>query len=80
MVKCKECGLLERRDKNPCCIRVNPCCIRFKREITIKEIFKEKECPYFYNIIWENEEPLSPLQHLIMQNEELKSRKMQGPV
>ncbi len=73
MVKCKECGLLERRDENPCCLR-------FEKEISVEEILRERECLYFYKIIRENREPLSPRQHLIIQNGELKSRKMQGPV
>ncbi len=31
MIKCKECGLLERRDENSCCLR-------FEREIAVEEI------------------------------------------
>lgn len=73
MVTCKECGLLERRDEDSCCLR-------FEKEISVEEILEEKECLYFYKIIWENREPLSPRQHLIMQNGELKSKKMRGPV
>jgi len=73
MVRCKECGLLERRDENSCCFR-------FKREIAVEEILRERECLYFYKTIWENEEPLTPQQHLIIQNEGIKCRKMRGPV
>ena len=40
MVKCKECGLLERRDENSCCLR-------FEKEISVEGIRKERECLYF---------------------------------
>jgi hypothetical protein len=73
MAKCSECGLLER-------ISESLYCHRFEKEISEEEFPVERGCLYFCQVIYEDGEPLTPRQHLIMQNKELKSRKMRGPV
>lgn len=73
MIKCNECGLLEKKSRSYYCHR-------FKKEIGSKEFNIARDCLYFCQLIYEDGEPLTPRQHLIMQNQEFKSKRMRGPV
>lgn len=69
MAKCSECGLLE-----------SLYCHRFEKEVPKEGLNVARDCLYFCQVIYEDGEPLTPRQHLIMQNKDLKSRNMRGPV
>lgn len=75
MVKCIDCGLLDKDKKKGIYI-----CVRFEKEIPEEKSAAEIECGYYLDNIFEDGEPLSPRQHLIMQEGERRSRKMRGPI
>ena len=73
-MNCLTCGLLEKEKERAYCLRFN------------KEIILEAgpeaswECVYYFKIMAEDGEPLTPRQHLIMQDEDFRSKKMRGPL
>lgn len=68
MNRCLDCGLLKREDDNYC--------VRLKKRVTEEEL-AGKDCPFFYKILNEAGEPLGPEEHLMLQDAELKSKKLQ---
>jgi len=73
MARCNKCGLLE-------IVGEVLYCHRFKKELSEEEFASREDCSYFCQVIHEGEEPLTPKQHLIMQDNELKRKKMRGPL
>lgn len=68
---CSACGLLDKK--------ATPAyCLRFKKPITAMGV--GQDCIYFIKEKLEEGELLTPQQHLILQDQELRSKKMQGPV
>lgn len=68
---CSGCGLLDKS--------VSPgYCLRFKKSIF--NISRGDHCIYFFREIFEEGERLTPQQHLIMQDQNIRSKKMQGPL
>jgi hypothetical protein len=69
-MKCSSCGLLDTK--------VNPgYCLRFKKTVIDGE---RDSCIYFLKEIYEDGEKLTPQQHLLLQDQDLRSKKMQGPM
>ena len=68
---CLNCGLLDQRENNNYCLR-------FKRAVNLKA--DGDGCLYFKKKVNEEGELLSARQHLILQDQELRSKKMQGPM
>ena len=52
----------------------------FKYNTVSNPVDDRESCVYYIGIIVEDEEPLPPLQHLLLKEEELKARKMKGVV
>ncbi len=67
---CKDCGLFDSG---------NSYCFRYKKEVG-KELSVKDDCLYFYKIKKEDGDPLSPQEHLLLQENEKKNKKMRGPV
>ncbi len=67
---CKDCGLFDSE---------KIFCYRYNKEVERGRLEKE-DCLYFYKIKKEDGEPLTPQEHLLMQDNELKTKKMRGPV
>lgn len=40
----------------------------------------KENCLYYIDIVFEDGEPIPPLQHLLLKEEELKARKMKGVI
>ena len=70
-MECTTCGLFER-SKEP------GYCVRFKK--TIAETAVGEDCIYYLKEIYEDGERLTPQQHLIVQDQDFRSKKMQGPM
>lgn len=68
---CTTCGLLDR-SKEP------DYCVRFKKIIT--DPAEGKVCIYYMKEKYDDGEVLTPQQHLLMQAQDFKSKKMQGPM
>ena len=68
---CYECGLLVRNKEHGFCLR-------FKK--VIKTQNEGGDCVYFLKIIKEDGEQLTPEQHLLIQQQDFRSKKMQGPI
>lgn len=73
MVNCKECGIAGEENGIWRCYKYN---------LSIEETVKmhTDACPYFLKRIYEEGEPLTPLQHLLISERELLSRHMKGPI
>jgi len=73
-MKCVTCGLLDQ-DVKPYL------CLRFNKEITEEDAGKDLgvDCFYHCKIKYEDGEQLTPKQHLILQDQEFRSKKMKGP-
>ncbi len=72
-MKCIDCGLLDKgKDVYNC--------VRFNKKLVETAVNEEQDCQYYKEIIYEEREPLSPQQHLNMQDGEQRSRKMRGPL
>ena len=70
-MSCLNCGLLNTK--------VSPgYCLRFKK--TIINVSEGDDCIYFLKEIFEAGERLTPQQHLLVQDQDFRSKKMQGPV
>ncbi|MFA5880861.1 MAG: hypothetical protein WC834_01595 [Eubacteriales bacterium] len=72
-VDCIECGIAGEENGIWKCYKYN---------CTIAEAVKihKDACPNFIKRIFEDGEPLTPQQHLLMSEQELSSRHMKGPV
>lgn len=68
-MRCTDCGLLEQKDPAGFCVRFKQVPDKVKTH-----------CMYFLPLQYEDGRPLSPLQHLILQDEVLRRKKMRGPV
>ncbi len=71
MSKCEKCGLFSSQNNK---------CQWFSKKLTEKEMAAGDECTYFTDIIYEDDEPLTPYQHLMFKRQDVASKKMQGPV
>lgn len=71
MIKCVQCGMFSALQKE---------CVWFKKRLTQGEIQASGECIYFIEIMYEDGEPLTPYQHLMFKQQDIASKKMQGPV
>ena len=71
--KCSACGLLKVEENRSYCLR-------FKQEIEAGRLELDTSCLYYFPIKTEAGEPLSAEQHLIIQDGELRRKKMRGPV
>jgi hypothetical protein len=68
---CTTCGLLDKQ--------VLPnYCLRFKK--AIEDFSAGQYCIYYFKEQYEEGELLTPQQHLLYQNQDQRSRKMQGPI
>lgn len=72
MKTCENCGLGVRENNGLIS------CFKYKTSNNPKE--DKQGCVYYYEIIIEEGEPLLPLQHLLLKEEELKARMMKGVV
>lgn len=74
-VTCLTCGLLEQGSEPYFCLR-------FKKEISSSEARggAGENCIYYFKTVSEDGEPLTPKQHLIIQDQDFRSKKMQGPM
>ena len=70
-MECTTCGLLDR-SKDP------GYCMRFNKTITDTGV--AEDCIYYLREKYEDGEQLTPQQHLIMQDQDFRSKKMQGPM
>lgn len=70
-MECTACGLLDRS-------KDNDYCVRFKKKIS--DPAEGKDCMYYLKFKYEDGELLTPQQHLIMQNWEFRTKKLQGPM
>jgi hypothetical protein len=72
MKTCENCGLGTKENTGLIS------CLKYK---TLNNQLEDKEgCLYFIEIIMEEGEPLLPLQHLLLKEQELKARMMKGVV
>lgn len=72
MKLCDNCGLGTKEDNN------HVSCFKYK---TLNNLQENKEgCIYYIASISEEGELLSPLQHLLLKEEDLKARKMKGVI
>jgi len=71
MSKCPKCGLFSAPENN---------CFWFKKELSPSDIEASSGCYYFIEIMYEDGDPLTPLQHLLFKKQDVASKKMQGPV
>lgn len=74
-MKCSTCGLLEKDSERLYCLR-------FKKVVNQAEVDGRSDwvCIYYCKVITEAGEPLTPRQHLILQDQDLRSKKMRGPL
>lgn len=70
-MNCTTCGLLDKQ--------VSPnYCLRFKK--TIEDLSAGQDCIYYFKEHYEEGELLYPQQHLLLQNQDRRSKKMHGPM
>lgn len=70
-MECTNCGLLDSsKDVDYC--------VRFKKNIA--DPAEAEDCIYYFKFKYEDGERLTPQQHLIIQDQEFRSKKMQGPM
>lgn len=72
-VNCKECGIAGEENGIWRC---------FKYRCSVAETAKmhTEACTFFVKRIYEEGEPLTPQQHLLISEQELLSRHMKGPI
>lgn len=71
MAGCKGCGLYATNEGK---------CLWFNKKLSEDGVAAGSGCLYFTGIIYEDGEPLSPYQHLLIKQQDVNSTKMQGPV
>ena len=68
---CSTCGLLDKQ--------VSPhYCLRFKK--VVEDFSADQDCIYYFKEQYEEGELLTPQQHLLLQNQDKRSKKLQGPM
>jgi len=68
---CSACGLLDKK--------ATPAyCLRFKKSIS--DTGEGQDCIYFFKEKFEEGELLTSQQHLLLQDQDFRSKKMQGPM
>ncbi len=72
MGKCARCGLLDPAGP------AGPLCVRFN--VTVREPEADTDCDFFFATVLDGDKPYSPREHLVLQEAELRSRGMKGPV
>jgi hypothetical protein len=72
MKSCENCGLCMKENNDLLS------CIKYETLHNSKE--DKESCLYYIETIIEDGEPLLPMQHLLLKEQELKSRKMKGVV
>ncbi len=70
-MNCSNCGLLDQKASPGYCLRFNK---------VIKDNAEGADCIYFIKVIYEDETRLTPQQHLLLQDQDFRSKKMQGPM
>ncbi len=70
-MNCAECGLLDKNESPGYCLR-------FKK--VINDESEGADCIYFLKELYEDGERLTPQQHLLTQDQDFRSKKMQGPL
>lgn len=70
--KCEGCGLAIKTG-----IELVEC---FKYGNIIPDENKEEACSYYIEIKYEDGEAMTPLQHFLLKDQELKARKMKGVI
>ncbi len=68
---CTTCGLFDKQASPQYCLR-------FKK--VIEDFSAGEDCIYYFKKKFEDGELLTPQQHLLLQNQDQKSKKMQGPM
>jgi hypothetical protein len=71
MADCTKCGLFVTGEGK---------CLWYKKQLSEREVAAGDDCLYFTGIIYEDGEPLSPHQHIMFKQQDVNSKKMQGPV
>jgi hypothetical protein len=69
-LKCDTCGIAESRNNGIFCVK-------FQRQVSEKE---SNNCLYYSSVTFEDGERLSALQHLVLKEIDLSSKKMKGPI
>lgn len=72
MVRCENCGLLDRTDPN------GPTCVRWRKPVDDPKA--DRDCPVFFHLRYDGGQPYSPAEHLLLQEAEDRTRMMRGPV
>jgi len=71
LMDCLTCGLLDKK--------VLPgYCLRFKKKVGAYSA--GRDCIYYFKEKYEDGELLPPQQHLLLQDQDIRSKKMQGPM
>ena len=73
MSKCKDCGILMQEG-------TSFKCYRYRTELTESEILRERDCLFFTVPQYDDGEPMTPAQLVLIKELDIRSRKMQGPV
>lgn len=71
MADCAGCGLYAANEGQ---------CLWFNKKLSEKEVAAGGDCLYFTGIIYEDGQPLSPYQHFLFKQQDVNSKKMQGPL
>ena len=72
MKNCGNCGIAINQDGD------SVECFKFGKKNTL--IVNTEKCDYYSEVIHEDGEAMTPLQHLLLKEQELKSRKMKGVI
>jgi len=71
-VRCEDCGLLAWREGDLVCVH--------PRGIPGTDPAEERAWERYFETIYEDGEKLSPAQHLLLDAEQRRSRRMRGPI
>jgi len=71
MVKCSICGLLEEKNGENICFRLN-------KKIEVPD--KERDCTFFTEKVYEDGGALSPYEHLLLYQNDQRKKGMRGPL
>ncbi|MCX7749138.1 MAG: hypothetical protein N2645_19935 [Clostridia bacterium] len=72
MKNCSNCGIAIKHDED------SLDCFKFGKKNA--SIVDTEKCDYYTKVIYEDGEAMTPLQHLLLKEQELKSRKMKGVI
>ncbi|WP_425060131.1 hypothetical protein SCACP_07790 [Sporomusa carbonis] len=70
---CAKCGIAEIRGGSRWCLK-------YQVEVSEGSPEEKKDCYYFIEPQFEDDEPMTPEQNLMLKEYELESRRMRGPV